>query len=40
MEIKCVHAKKRSYGAFTKNLINKTLNNLSFDHTVTWTVYK
>ena len=40
METKCVHAKKGSYGAFTKTLINQTLNTLSFDHTVTWTVYK
>ena len=40
MEIKCVHAKKRSYRAFTKNPFNQTLNTLSFDHTVTWAVYK
>ena len=40
MKIKCVQAKKISYGAFTKNLINQTLNTRSFDHTVTWTVYK
>ena len=40
MKIKCVHAKKISYGAFTKNPINQTLNTLSFDYTVTYTVYK
>ena len=40
VEIKSVHAKKRSYEAFTKNLINQTLNTLSFDNTVSWTVYK
>ena len=40
MKIKCVHAKKISYGDFTKNLTNQTLNTLSFDNAVTWTVYK
>ena len=32
--MKCVHAKKKSYKAFTKNLINQILNTLSFDHIV------
>ena len=32
--------KKRSYGAFTTNLINQILNTLCFDHTDTWTRYK
>ena len=38
--MKQVHAKKKSYRAFTKNLINQILNTLSFDHVVTWTIYK
>ena len=38
--MKCVYAKKKSYGVFTKNLINQILNTLSFGHIVTWTVYK
>ena len=32
--MKCVHAKKKSYRAFTENLINQILNTLSFDHIV------
>ena len=33
--MKCVHAKKKAYRAFTKNLINQILNTLSFDNIVT-----
>ena len=38
--MKCFHAKKKSFRAFTKNLINQILNTLSYDYIVTWTVYK
>ena len=38
--MKCFHAKKKPYRAFTKNLINQILNTFSSDYIVTWTVYK